>query len=215
MRHALKKRDSGFSLIELVVTISIVAILAGATTGIVISLMQIFVYSPREMKAKAIAHDVIETMTEGITQKRGMRYAMQIQDASPTQFTYTFGYPGGADERNIRFRWDSAAKKIYLSYTDFGDPVNGPQPPYISEESIPYYTGGDISITENSASPNTIFKYYSADGTQVTGNPVPASQLQNIRRVEMAIVVRTGSGAFGEWQSSFKTTSGVDIKQYI
>lgn len=207
--------NRGFSLIELIVVVSIVAILTAATAGIIISLMQLFIYSPREMRVKTIAHEAIETMAEGETAKRGMRYATQIQDASPTQFTYTFGYPGNADKRNMRFRWDSTQKKIYLSYTAFGDPINSPQPPYGTEELIPYYARGDISITEDPANPNTIFKYYKADGTQITGNPVPSAQLQDIRRVEMAIVARTGSGSFGAWQSSFRMTSNVEIKQYI
>ncbi len=114
---------AGFSLIELIVTISVVAIIAGATTAIVAYITQLLIYTPREARARTIAHDIMETIIEGHTQKRGIRYATQVVDASSTQVTYTFGYPGNGDKRNMRFSFNS--NKIELSYTAFGDPVNG------------------------------------------------------------------------------------------
>ena len=202
----------GATLIEFIVTISVIAIIVAATSGIIVSLMQLFVYLPREMKTRTIAHEVMNVVTEGEVQKLGMRYAMQVQDASPTQFIYTFGYPGNTDKRNMKFRWDSAAGVIYRSYTAFGDPIDGPQPPYSQEEAIPYYARGEIAITGTSANHSTIFTFYKSDGSVWSLGTDP---LNTIRRVDMTIVVKTGSGLFESWESSFQTTSSVEIKQYI
>ena len=202
----------GFSSIELVVTILVVLIIASLTAGIIASLMQLFVYLPREMKARTVAHEAIEFMTEGEIGKRGMRFAVQVLDASPIQITYTFGYPGNEDKRNMRFRWDSTTNKIYRSYTAFGDAILGPEPPYSLEEIIPYYAGPDISIRSRQAAPNTIFTYFKQDGSAWAEG---VDALSEIRRVEINIVVSTGTGLFTNWESSFETTSSVEVKQYL
>lgn len=205
-------KEDGFSTIELIATILIVLIIAAVTAGILASLMQLFVYLPREMKARTIASEAMEIMAEGEIGKRGMRYALEIQDASPAQFTYTFGYPGNTDRRNMRFRWDSTTNKIYRSYTAFGDPVLGPQPPYSAEDAVPYYATPEISIIGRPSSPNIIFTYFKQDGSAWNGGVDP---LNTIGRVEINIAVSTGTGLFTNWQSSFETTSGVEIKRYL
>lgn len=204
----------GFTIVEVIITMALIGIIAGVTSGILLNLMQLFVYLPREMKARTIAHDVMELMIEGEPQRRGMRYAVEVQDASSTQFTYTFGYPGNTDKRIMRFRWDSAAKKLYRSYTAFGSGLaTPPELPNISSgEQIPYYASGEISINGPAASPNIIFRYFKEDGTELTP-PAPAL-LHEIRRVEISIVVKTGTGLFRYWDSSFQTTSSAEIRQY-
>lgn len=206
----LSNRKS-FTLVELAVVISIIGILAATTAGIVVSLTQLIVYLPREMRAKIIAHEIMETMIEGESQKRGMRYATVVKDASPIQFTYTFGYPGNTDKRNVRFEWDSAENKIYRSYTALGDVGDDPPPSYSSEEAIPYYARGDISVTGRASAPNTIFTYFKADGTLWTEGVDP---LYNIKRIEININVKTGTGVFQFGESSFDATSGTEIRQY-
>jgi len=213
MKQLYGKDRKGVTLIELVTTILIISIISAVTAGIVISLMQLFVYLPREMKARNIAHEVMDIMGEGETQRRGMRYAVEVQEALPTRFIYTFGYPGNTDKRIMRFRWDNASKKIYRSYTAFGsDLATLPQPPYGPEELIPYYASDEISINGRPANPNTIFTYFKADGSAWLDEVDP---LNRIRRVEITIGVITGTGLFSTWDSSFQTTSSVEIKQYI
>jgi len=202
----------GFTIVELIVTVTIIAILASVTTGLIAYFMQVVMYAPREMKAKTIAQEIAESIIEGQTLKRGTRYASEIQDASATRFTYIFGYPGNTDKRSMRFRWDSAAKKIYCSYTAFGDATSGPQPPYGQEEAVPYYTRGEISVTGRTANPSTVFTYFKQDGSVWVNGIDP---LTAIRRVEINIAVSTGSGLFQGGEGSFETTSGVEVKQYI
>src|SRR3989338_5404810 len=91
-----KHNRKAFTLIELIVTVSIVAIMAAVMAGVVIYVTQLFVYLPREMKVKTIANEIIETVTEGESQKRGLRCSVQIQSASANQVDYAFGYPGSS-----------------------------------------------------------------------------------------------------------------------
>lgn len=195
-----------FTLIELIVTVSIVAIMAAVTAGMVIYVMQLFVYLPREMKARTIANEIIETVTEGESQKSGLRYAVGIQNASSNQVDYTFGYPGSSARRLMRFRWNSGTNKIYRSYTAFGGSIYG------AEELVPYYATGEISIRGRSQASTTIFSYFKADGsTWVQG----LDPLNTIKRVEVNVAVSTGTGLFSNWESSFEATSGAEVRQYL
>lgn len=205
----------GATLIELIITTAIIAIIAAVSSGIIIILIQLFIYLPREMKTKMIAHDVMEVMTEGEPDIRGVRYSVQVVDASSTQFTYSFGYPGNTDKRTVRLEYDSGAKKIYRSYSAFGANLGtGPAaPPYPATKTVvPYYAAGDITITGVLAAPNSVFTYYKQDGLSWTSG---FDDLSEIRCVEIAMVVVTGSGSFGDSQRSFQTTSGADVKQYL
>ncbi len=203
-------KNSGSTLIELIVTITIVSILAAVSAGIIISVMQALVYLPREMKTRSVAAEIIDIMIDGQPQIRGARYAMQVQDASATQFTYTFGYPGNTEKRNIRLQLNSG--KIYRYYTAFGDPINGPQPPYSSAELIPYYAGADVSISGQPGSPNTVFTYFKQNGSAWVSGVDP---LNAIRRIEINMLVKTGTGLFALWEGSFRTTADIEIRQYI
>lgn len=195
----------GFSLIELVTTMTVVAIIGAVTAGIIIYLVQLVVYAPREMKAKTIAHEAIETMIEGDTLHRGMRYAAEVVDASADQFSYKFGYPltvnigpTPADRRGMSFAWDVTMMKLRRLSTAFGGDT------YIIDEIIPYYATSEIAMTCH-------FKYF--DGTGLEWDAT--TPLYNIRRVEIDIQVRTGTGLFQNWEGSFHTVSSVDIKEYI
>lgn len=201
---------NGATLIELIITITIVSILAAVSAGIIISVMQMFIYLPREMTARSVAAEAVDIMIDGQSLERGMRYAVQVQDASPTQFVYTFGYPGNADKKNIKFQLSDG--KIYRYSTVFGDPITGPPASYGPAEIIPYYAQGDISISGPSGNPGTIFTYFKQGGSPwVSG----VDSLNDIKRVDITIVVKTGSGLFENWESSFQTTSGTEIDQYI
>lgn len=210
MRRCDLRSIKGVTLIELIVTVSIVAIITAATAGIIIYLMQLFIYMPRDIKTRAVADEIIYTMTEGESLKRGMRYSVQILDASPGQFSYTSGYPGNDDRRNIRFQLNNG--KIYRYATDFGSPLDGPQPLYGPAETIPYYVSSDIVISGKGADPSAIFTYFKEDGSLWVSGTDP---LYKIRRVEIGMAVKSGAGIFRNWEGSFYTTAGVEIKQYI
>jgi hypothetical protein len=130
--------SKGAALIEIVTTMLIIVIISGLTAGIIISMMQLFVYLPRDMRVRSGVQEAIDIMFDGQQGLQGIRYATAVIDASPAQFTYTFGYPANTDKRNVRFSWSDDTNRITRSNTAFGDPVTGPQPPYINAVTIPY-----------------------------------------------------------------------------
>lgn len=197
----------GFSLVELIVTVTIIAIMAAVSAGIVIAVVQLSIYMPATMKARMVAQEAVGVMIEGTKDLPGIRFATGVVDASDDQFTYTCGYPANNDKRNVRFL--SSGNKIYRSYTGYGDPVSGPQGPYSSNEKIPYYAGGDVSITPYSQP--GIFSYYKEDGSVWSTGVDPLNQ---IARVDIRMEVKVGSGFFSSMGSTFTVVTGIDIKRY-
>jgi hypothetical protein len=193
----------GATLIEAIVTMLVVVILAAVSSGVIVSLAGMFVYIPRDMTLRTVGQEIVEAMVEGVPSKSGMRYAAEVKDASGAQFSYTFGYPGNSDKRNMRFALSNG--RIYRYYTGYGDPVTGPGEPYGHGEAIPDYITPDVVITGPGAALSTVFTYFKADGSEwVSGTDA----LNTIRRIDISIAVTSGN-------SVYNTTSSVDIKQYI
>ena len=187
----------GFTLIELVVTSVIIGILAAVTAGIIATLMQLFIYIPRDINVRMIAEDISEQTLEGRPGARGIGYAKSVTTAQDKVFTYVVGYPASGDQYTVTFTYDANADKIYIKIGSG------------SNVTIPYNASSNISVTCPS---NIFFKYYKADGTAWTSG---GSDTYNIGRVEMTYTVVTGSGLFDQAQGSFTMTTGADIKQYI
>lgn len=204
-------RRRGATLIELITTIVIISILAAVSAGILISVLHIFIYLPKQLKTRMVGQEVINAVCEGESGKWGIRYSTEILDASDDQFTYSFGYPVNNDKRNIRFKYDGVTKKIYRYCTAFGDPVTGTTNlSYGAAELIPYYATGDITIIPQPDIP--LFSYFKQDGSAWISGTDP---LYELRRVEIAFIVKSGTGIFEKWESAFTVTSGVEIKRYI
>jgi len=199
-RHTLSAgNDKGFTLVELIVTIAVLAIIAVVLAGILVTFMRIFLYLPREMKAKTIAHDISELSIEGEPNKPGMRYAASLTNATTTTITYISGYPTSADQVTMTFTYDTINDRVQRTVGAS------------AAETIPYYDTPEISV----ACPSDVFfKYYDSSGNQIA-NPNTQALRNTIRRVEMTYTVMTGTGNFNSAQSSYITTSGVDIKQYV
>jgi len=187
----------GFTLIELVTTLVIISILAVVTAGIIVTLMQLFVYMPRDIKARMIAEEISDRILEGGPDARGLGYAVAINTAQADTLTYTVGYPAGADQYAVTFAYNIGTDKVYMQVGSGGSSV------------IPPDAAGDISVTCPS---NVFFKYYKDDGSAWTAG---GSDTYNIARVEMTYTVATGSGLFSQAQGSFSTTIGTDVRQYI
>jgi len=172
---------------------TVTAIIAAAAGGIIVTFMQIFLYLPREMKAKTVAHDIAELSIEGEPNKPGMRYAATITNATDTSITFAVGYPTSADQVTMIFTYDTINHQVQRTAG--------------ASETIPYYDTSDVTVTCPS---NIFFKYYDSSGNQITNRSTQALR-NTIRRIEMTYTVTSGAGVAG---GSYTTTSGTDIKQY-
>jgi prepilin-type N-terminal cleavage/methylation domain-containing protein len=192
----IRVKEGGFTLIELMVTMTILAIIAAAVAGVIATFVLLFLNLPREIKAKMIANDIAETVIKGVRDKPGIWHSISITDSTGTTCSYTAGYPTSADQVTMTFTYDTMNLKVTRTV--------GAAP----AETIPYYTSGDSSVTCPSS---VFFKYYDAAGSQIA-NPNTQALRNTIRRIEMTYTVTTGTGAT---QGSYTTTAGTDIKQYL
>lgn len=200
----IKKNESGFTLVELIVTTLVVAIIGASVVGIIIFFVQLFMYSPRQLDAQKIAQELENTIIEGNANIRGIRYAKTIIDASATQVSYTYGYPTNTDGQSVRFRWNAGDKHIYLSTS-----VDGGSS-WSNEAEIPYYIP-DAILIDGKTTPSVIFTYKKAlDANWVSGT----DPLSAIRRVIFSVSLKTGSGSFSSYQGSTNTTASAEVKGF-
>lgn len=213
------KKNDGFTVIELMVSITVIGILAAISAGIIISVTQLFVYLPKEMKAKIAAREIIniivagtdEARSDGIIVKNGLTGCIRIIDASPQQVTYTVGYPSGADQRNLRIRFENG--KLYRSYSVLGSFNAPPAYVYGNESAVPYYAiSSDMTVSGAGSGGDEIFAYSKKDGTAWVAGIDP---LTAIERIDITIDVKTGTGAFTSWGGRSIKRAAVNINQYI
>lgn len=202
----IPNNSRAFTIIELITSFLIIAIVAAATAGIIMSLMEFFVYMPRDIKARRAASDAMDGIVEGEYGKRGIRYASSIVDASSSQFTYIVGYPTDSEKQVVRFIHDSANSKLYRVNTSVGDVNPANLPAASSGFEIPYYALGgsgtsaaDVSISYPSDAGGVFTYYYSGP---------------NINRVQVQITATSGGGlAPAAWRGTFTLRSSVEIKR--
>ena len=184
--------------------ILVIGIISAIACGIVIYFVQMFIYSPRQLDVQKLALEVTKTIIEGDPEIRGMRFARSIIDASDGQFSYTYGYPTAVNQLSVRYRWDNTDGHIYRSTsTDQGSS-------WSAESVIPYYMPSSIAI-DGKTTPGVIFDYRkTGDADWVSGS----DPLADIRRVEIDITVKTGTGEFSNFQGGLDITSSAEIKNY-
>ncbi|MFH1441894.1 MAG: prepilin-type N-terminal cleavage/methylation domain-containing protein [Candidatus Omnitrophota bacterium] len=203
------KNKKGFTIIELVITTLVVAVMGAVFAGMIVFFVQMFLYSPRQLDTQKIAQELDKLMIEGTPNIRGIRYAKStgIIDASATQFTYTYGCvsaPAGSsyDDLSVRFRWNAGDKHIYRS-TNSGAG-------WSTESQIPVFITSNINI-DGKGSPSVIFTYKKAnDAAWVLGT----DPVNTIRRVIISITVNTGSGSFTASQGTFNFTTSTAVKGF-
>ncbi|MFC1708652.1 Tfp pilus assembly protein FimT/FimU [Candidatus Omnitrophota bacterium] len=202
VRHIRNKK--GVTLIELTITILVVAIIGATIGGTVIFFVQMFMFSPRQLNTQSIASELTQIMIEGGQDARGIRYATEVIDASAAQFSYTYGYPTEDDQLSVRFRYDAGDDYIYKSTSTDGGSS------WSSEEVIPYYIQSGV-VVDGKDAPSEIFTYKkAADAAWVSG----VDALTDIERVVISLNVKTETGNFQDFHGSTDTTSSVEVKGF-
>ncbi|MEW6101245.1 MAG: hypothetical protein AB1481_03015 [Candidatus Omnitrophota bacterium] len=198
------KKEKGATLTEIIVVILVITILGAVFSGIVIFLVQLYMYGPRQLDTAKVAEEASYAVIEGNQDFRGIRYARTPLDASATQFSYTYGYPTSDEGISVRFRWDPLDKHIYRSSSTDGGSS------WSQETVIPYYISSSITI-DGKATPSVIFSYKKAgDADWVSGS----DSLSEIRRVILNITVKSGSGSFSEFQGAVDLLASAEIKSF-
>lgn len=153
----------GFTLIELVVVISIVGILSAGGSWLLIFFVENFSFLPDKLNINMATSDILDIICEGDAQAGGVRFSNQITEIADNQLSFT-------DQDNQNITIQLSGNKVYRSI-GAGD-----------LELIPYYVPSSLNV----AGKETIaFQYYDESGI-ITG--VAAS----VRRVEINLVASIG-----------------------
>ena len=208
----------GFTMVELIIVIAIVAILARGFSTVMVPMMNFFFYFPESSRVNAAAADLLQTITEGDINIRGLRYTgppcsigggggggSTITAASTTSLTYNYADPeycgsGAARTSHTVVLTIDTTNHVVTRTLDGGTAVN-----------IPDYatTASGIKFDPPGGGAN-FFHYFNAAGTDLGGTPVVTA----IYRVDINVIATSGSGKVTNDAGQIRLKTGVDIHRY-
>ncbi|HTL70511.1 MAG TPA: type II secretion system protein [Candidatus Eisenbacteria bacterium] len=204
--RARRARDPrpGFTLIELIVTMVIISVLASAFVAVAAPQINLFFFLPQRLRVQSAGTDLLDIILDGDIGARGLRFAgptasaSAITAATASSLTYTYA-DDDQTAHTVTFTFSPATEQLTRS-------VDG-----AAAQTVPYYARTAAGFAVSAAETN-FFRYYDQAGTEFT--PVAAT-LGNIYRVDVAVRVRSGSGAVAESEGGIVLKSGTDIKHFI
>lgn len=177
----------GFTLIELIMVLAIIMILSVAGSFLMLYFVQNSVFIPNKLNMDMLASDALDIMIEGDGSAKGLRFSRSITTIQDNQVTFK-----NQDSQNISYRLDTIANTLYRSIS------GGP------EVATPYYLTTGISIAGIN---NKLFTYYDTTDVQ-TSNPV------NVRRIEINLMAKTGTGSYADWEGQSNQGSSISVKKF-
>ena len=183
------RKRQGFTFVEALMVMLIIAILAAGGAVLLINFVQNEAFVPNQLNMDMVASQAMDIMIEGDNQAKGLRTSRRITDFSLEPYQVTFI---NQDNQTVRFRLVTGSDKLYRSLN------GGP------ETLMPYYVTGGINLTGQN---NRLFTYYDAGGN-ITTNP------DSVRRIEITLIARTGSGSYTDWEGQTELTSSVAVKKF-
>jgi prepilin-type N-terminal cleavage/methylation domain-containing protein len=181
-------KHKGFTLIEVIVVMAIIAVLAVPGAWLMTYLVKNSVFIPNKLNMDMVSSDALRIMIEGDSQAKGLRFSRAISSIPNTnQITFV-----NQDSQTIIYRLDTGTSRLYRS-------ISGG-----AEALVPYYVASGISISGKSG---TFFSYYDSSDSPTS---VPAS----VCRVAVTIIAKTGTGSYADWQGQSEQVSSVAVDRY-
>jgi len=177
----------GFTLIELIMVVAIIAILAASSSFIMAYTVKNSVFIPNQLGMDKLARDAIDIMVDGDAQAKGLRFSRAISTIAANRVDFIDG-----DGKTVYFRLDTGTNKLYRS-------INGGL-----EVNIPSYSS--VSGLNLSGKSGTLFTYYDAV------NAVTAVAA-NVRRIQIILIAKSGTGLYNDWQGQSEQATSVAVKK--
>lgn len=183
----IDKEKKGFTLIEAIMFMLIIAVLAGSGAWIMAYTVKNSVFIPIQLNMDKLANDALNIMIEGDAQAKGLRFSRIITAITDNRVDFI-----NQDAQTIYYRMDIGINKLYRS-------ING-----AAETALPYYSSA--SGIAMSGKNGALFTYYnSAEGIPV----IPG----DVRRIKMILIAKTGTGLYNDWQGQSEQTSSVTVNK--
>ena len=206
------KLQRGVTIMEVVIVITVTAILASAFSSVMVPMMNLYFYFPESSRVNNAAVDLLDILIEGDKNARGLRFAGQpcaipiggsstITTATASTLTYYYSLSENCGTDGFSFNsvdlvYDSDAHIVTRSIN--GGPA----------EAIPYYATSDSGIHFDPPDSTDFFRYYDAAGTELLANQTDAE------RVDITVTATSGSGRVEHDAGQISLKSGVEIKRY-
>lgn len=181
--------NKGFTLVEAIMTMVIIAVIALTSAGLLIYFAQNMIFIPKKLSVDMVGGDILDMMVEGDTQAKGLRFATEIVTAKKRRVKFT-----DPDGKIVRFRVNKDNKKAYRK-------IDG------TETVIPYYFPAGMKVKGKN---NIVFKYYDSDENLLA---TPVADPSSIRRIEMTLIVKTGTGKYEDWEGKIQLGTSVFVRQ--
>ncbi|MFC1806983.1 type II secretion system protein [Candidatus Omnitrophota bacterium] len=185
--------NRSFTLIEAIMTITIIGVLAVSAGSFFIPMMNMLFYLPSQISVAQMSHHLVDIIMEGDNQAGGLRYAISITSADEDEIEFVT-----QDNDTVVYRWDSGDERLYRN-------ING-----AGETLAPYTYYGDI-IAKGSSSDSQIFRYYDSSASVISA---PVATPDNIESIRIGVLIQSGTGNLSDNEGSMEILTGVDIKQY-
>ena len=181
------KIKRGFTLIELIMVLSIIGILAGAGAWIMAYTVKNSVFIPNQLGMDKLATDALNIMAEGDAQAKGLRFSRAITAINANRVDFIDG-----DGKTVYFRLDTGTNKLYRS-------INGS-----AEQALPAYSS--VAGLNLSAKSSVLFSFYDAAGA-VTATAA------NVRRIQIILIAKSGTGLYNDWQGQSEQATSVRVNK--
>ena len=173
----------GFTLVELIMVIAVIAVLAASSSWIMAYTVKNSVFIPNQLGMDKLAKDALDIMIDGDAQAKGLRFSRIITALAANRVDFIDG-----DGKTVYFRLDSGTNKLYRS-------INGGV-----EANIPSYSS--LSGLNLSGKSGSLFTYYDL-ANAVTANPAA------VRRILMILIAKSGTGLYNDWEGQSEQASSV------
>jgi len=173
----------GFTLVELIMVIAVIAVLAASSSWIMAYTVKNSVFIPNQLGMDKLAKDALDIMIDGDAQAKGLRFSRIITALAANRVDFIDG-----DGKTVYFRLDSGTNKLYRS-------INGGV-----EANIPSYSS--LSGLNLSGKSGSLFTYYDL-ANAVTANPA------GVRRILMILIAKSGTGLYNDWEGQSEQASSV------
>ena len=223
------RRQKAFTLVELVMTIAIVGIMAGAFVSLFVPQIQLFLYLPTNLRVQEASSLMMETMVNGkmtvvqIGLNRVATFVPGLKYAEPAAATGKLVNLTGityADPTEVRYNYFDAKRATHTARLFLNANTSA------MVRLVDTETETDLKIISSNGARSTggiriqpvpgstgIFKYYQQNDSELTTTPLSAADLNNVSRIDIAFVADTGGSDINSYQSSNLKRSSVSIKR--
>jgi len=202
--------------VELVIAISVLAVLAAATPQLMAQGLRAFLYLPKAELTQQVADEALSALVEGsssaVNGQRipGLRYAVPGDGLRAVWYAAIdrLAYRTPDAQLILIYRQGERLRRSVLTSAVCGP--SGPAPNPANDEALPYFGGSTAQVRIMPTDSGPIFQYLDPNGTVIAA--AECDGVAPMLRVSIALVAQTGNGSFEHGDARFEVRSSAAIR---